>query len=134
MPLFVTALVRGLLDSGELLRGGGAWALRSVSLTALPPVVRDLVLARLERLDPAGRALLELVAVAGDAAWPEILGKVGGPAGEELESALRRLRDAGLVVEEPGVTGLVYRAAHPLFAEVSYGELPEARRRRLHAG
>ncbi|HKE99202.1 MAG TPA: AAA family ATPase [Actinomycetes bacterium] len=134
MPLFVTALVRGLLDSGELLRGGGAWALRSVSLTALPPVVRDLVLARLERLDPAGRALLELVAVAGDAAWPEILGKVGGPAGEELESALRRLRDAGLVVEEPGGTGLVYRAAHPLFAEVAYGELPEARRRRLHAG
>jgi DNA-binding CsgD family transcriptional regulator len=37
------------------------------------------------------------------------------------------------VVEEPVGSDLVYRAAHPLAAEVAYGELPEARRRRLHA-
>src|SRR6266536_2860799 len=61
MPLFVTALIRGLRDTGELLRSGGAWVLGSGTLTAVPPVVRDLVLAPLERLDPADRALLELV-------------------------------------------------------------------------
>jgi hypothetical protein len=55
MPLFVTALIRGLRDTGELFRSGGAWVLGSGSLTAVPPVVRDLVLARLERLDPADR-------------------------------------------------------------------------------
>lgn len=46
MPLFVTALIRGLRDTGELFRSGGAWVLGSGSLTAVPPVVRDLVLAR----------------------------------------------------------------------------------------
>jgi DNA-binding CsgD family transcriptional regulator len=133
-PLFVTALIRGMRDTGELFRSGGAWVLGTGSLTAVPPVVRDLVLARLERLGPADRALLELVAVAGDAASPAILGRVGGPVGEELDEAVRRLRESGLLVEEPTGSDLVYRAAHPLVTEVAYDELPEARRRRLHAG
>jgi DNA-binding CsgD family transcriptional regulator/tetratricopeptide (TPR) repeat protein len=132
-PLFVSALIRGLRDTGELFRSGGAWVLGGGSPSAVPPVVRDLVLARLERLDPTDRALLELVAVAGDTATPEVLGRVGGPA-PELEEGLGRLRDAGLVVEEPAGSELVHRAAHPLVAEVAYGELPELRRRRLHAG
>jgi DNA-binding CsgD family transcriptional regulator len=133
-PLFVTALIRGLRDTGELFRSGGAWVLGSGSLTAVPPVVRDLVLARLERLDPADRALLELAAVAGDAASSAVLGRVGGTAEEELDAALRRLCETGLVVEEPTGSDFVYRAGHPLVAEVAYGELPETRRRRLHAG
>jgi DNA-binding CsgD family transcriptional regulator/tetratricopeptide (TPR) repeat protein len=133
-PLFVTALIRGLRDTGELFPSGGAWVLGSGSLTAVPPVVQDLVLARLERLDPGDRAVLELVAVAGDAASSAILGRVGGTAAEELDAALRRLCETGLIIEEHTGSDLVYRAAHPLIAEVAYGELPETRRRRLHAG
>jgi DNA-binding CsgD family transcriptional regulator len=132
-PLFVAALIRGLRDTGELFRSGGAWVLGG-SPTAVPPVVRDLVLARLERLDPAARGLMELVAVAGDTASPAVLGRVGGPGAQELDEGLRRLCDSGLVVEEPAGFELVFRAAHPLIAEVAYGELPEMRRRRLHAG
>src|SRR6266542_911862 len=134
MPLFVTALIRGLRDTGGLFRSGGAWVLGSGTLTAVPPVVRDLVLARLERLDPADRALLELVAVASDAASAAVLGRVGGPGAQELDEGLRRLCESGLVIEEPAGSDFVYRAAHPLIAEVAYGELPEGRRRRLHAG
>ena len=133
MPLFVTALIRGLRDTGELVRSGGTWVLGGESVTALPPVVRDLVLARLERLDPVGRAVLELVAVA-DAASPAVLARVAGPEAGDLEPVLRQLRESGLVAEEPTASGVVYRTAHPLVAEVAYGELPESRRRRLHAG
>jgi DNA-binding CsgD family transcriptional regulator len=132
-PLFVTALIRGLRDTGELFRSGGAWVLGRGSPSGVPPVVRDLVLARLERLEPADRVLLELIAVAGDAASSAVLGLVGEPA-QELDERLRRLHDSGLVVEEPAGSDLVHRAAHPLIAEVAYGELPELRRRRLHFG
>ena len=134
MPLFVTALIRGLRDTGELVRSGGTWVLGGEAVTALPPVVRDLVLARLERLDPVGRAVLELIAVAGDAASPAVLARVVGPEAGDLETVLRQLRESGLVAEEPAASGVVYRTAHPLVAEVAYGELPESRRRRLHAG
>jgi len=133
-PLFVTALIHGLLDTGELFRSGGAWVLGSGSLTAVPPVVRDLVLARLERLDPGDRALLELVAVTGGGAPPAVLARAGGPVAGKLDGALRRLCEAGLLVEEGTGAGLVYGAGHPLVAEVAYDELAETRRRRLHAG
>src|SRR5262249_60317299 len=79
MPLFVTALIRGLRDTGELVRSGGTWVLGGESVTALPPVVRDLVLARLERLGPGGRAVLELIAGGGDGAAPAGLGPGVGP-------------------------------------------------------
>jgi AAA ATPase domain len=79
-PLFVTELIRGLCDSGGLFRSGGAWVLGGGSLIAVPPVVRDLVLGRLEQLDPADRALLELVASPGTS--PPRL-SCAGPAGRE---------------------------------------------------
>jgi predicted ATPase len=67
-PLYVTALIRGLREGGELLRTGDAWVVGSGSLSAVPPVVQDLVLDGLERLDAGERTVLELIAVAGDAA------------------------------------------------------------------
>ncbi|HEY5881772.1 MAG TPA: LuxR C-terminal-related transcriptional regulator, partial [Nakamurella sp.] len=129
----VTALIRGLRDTGALFRSGGAWILGDGSMTAVPRVMRDLVLARLERLGPAERALLELIVVAGDVACPAVLGRVGGQQSDELDAALRRLGESGLLVEEPGPSDIAYRATHPLVAEVAYAELQTIRRRRLHA-
>ncbi len=149
-PLVVTALLGELLASGGLFRSGGAWALGPGALDAVPAVVRDLVLGRLQRLTAQQRMLLELVAVAGDAATPPVLADVLGADEERLLARLRRLRDLGLVAEVTegwGARGagaaeggsslvhreLIYRAAHPAYAEVAYAELPEATRRRLHA-
>ena len=112
-PLFVTALIRGLRDTGALFRSGGAWILGDGSMTAVPRVMRDLVLARLERLEPADRALLELTVVAGDIACPAVLGRVGGQQSDELDAALRRLGESGLLVEEPGQSDIAYRTSIP---------------------
>ncbi|HEY5881677.1 MAG TPA: AAA family ATPase [Nakamurella sp.] len=100
-PLFVTALLRGLRDTGALFRSGGAWTLGDGSTTAVPRVMRDLVLARLERLGPAERALLELIVVAGDVACPAVLGRVGGQQSDELDAALRRLGESGFSSRSP---------------------------------
>jgi DNA-binding CsgD family transcriptional regulator/tetratricopeptide (TPR) repeat protein len=131
-PLYVTALIRGLRESGDLFRAGGAWTVGSDSLSAVPPVVYDLVLGRLERLDASERAFVELLAVAGDSASQAVLMRVRGIASEELDAAVRRLSEMGLVVEKSAGRNVLYRAAHPLVAEVAYAELPESRRRRLH--
>ena len=74
-PLYITALIRGMRDGGELFRSGDAWAVGSASLSAVPPVVHDLVLDRLERLNTGERTVVELMAVAGDAASPALLRK-----------------------------------------------------------
>ena len=132
-PLFVTALIRALRDTGALFRSGGVWILGGGSMAAVPRVMRDLVLARLERLAPIDRALLELIVVAGDAARPAVLARVGGREGDELDEVLRRLGESGLVVEGHADADITYRTSHPLVAEVAYAELPTMRRRRLHA-
>jgi tetratricopeptide (TPR) repeat protein len=131
-PLYVTALIDGLRDGGQLFRSGDAWVVGSGSLSAVPPVVHDLVLDRLERLDAGERSVLELVAVTGDAAVRTILLRIAGTPSEDVDAAVRRLADLGLLAEESAGSDVVYRAAHPLITEVAYAELSESRRRRLH--
>ena len=53
---------------------------------------------------------------------------------DELDAAVRRLADLGLLAEEVVGSDVLYQAAHPLIGEVAYAELSASgRRRRLHA-
>jgi DNA-binding CsgD family transcriptional regulator/tetratricopeptide (TPR) repeat protein len=132
-PLITTTLVSELLRSGGLFRSGGAWILGPSAGELVPILVRDLVHGQLRRATGEQRNLLELVVVAGDAAMLPVLGDVAGAGEEHLVTRLRELRDLDLVVEVTGGRDLVYRTAHPVYAEVIYAELPEAVRRRRHA-
>lgn len=133
VPLFVTALVGQLVDSGGLRRTRAGWELAPGSLDLLPTIVRDVVLARLIRLGPAQRRLLELIGVAGESSTADLLEAVWhagcGPFGE----VLRELVEDGLVVEEEQGGTLRCRIAHPLYAEVAHAEMTELERRRTHA-
>lgn len=115
VPLFVTALVQGGLHRG-----------------AVPTIVRDVVLGRLQRLDDPERRLMEVVAVAGEAATDTVLKTVLKSVSEAPE-AVRNLIVDGLVVERPDARGMGYRVAHPLYAEVAYAEMTLSERRALHA-
>ncbi|RSM90526.1 helix-turn-helix transcriptional regulator [Kibdelosporangium aridum] len=108
VPLFVTALVQG-------------------GFQAVPTIVRDVVLGRLQRLDEPERRLLETVAVAGEAATDAVLKAVS-----DVAAALRNLIVDGLVVERPVARAITYRVAHPLYAEVAYAEMTLSERRALH--
>ncbi|ALG09085.1 helix-turn-helix transcriptional regulator [Kibdelosporangium phytohabitans] len=112
VPLFVTALVRGGVHEG----------------TAVPMIVRDVVLDRLRRLDERERRLVEVVAVAGEAATGSVLRHLSCE-----RDVLRGLIVNGLVVERPVGRAMAYRVAHPLYAEVAYAELTIGERRELHA-
>lgn len=107
IPLFVTTLVSDPRGS------------------AVPRIVRDVVVDRLARLDTHERRLLELVAVAGDAGTPDIL----RAAWPYQDAVLGKLVMGGLVSERSGR----YQVAHPLYAEVAYSELTVAERRATHA-
>lgn len=130
VPLFVTALVQQLISSGHLRRGPAGWAIVGDALSMLPAIVRDVVVSRLARLDADERSLFELVAVAGGAGTPDVLQAIRGT---ELHRSLRRLLAERLLTERPVGRGVVYEVAHPLYAEVAYGELTVLERRRTHA-
>lgn len=135
IPLFVSALVSSLVDSGHLFRSGGAWVLGPAAGEDIPTDVAELMFERLDRLAPADRALVEAVSVCGDAATPDILEAVSGDA--DLPTRLSGLLAAGLITEDAVIganrAALVYRTSHPLLAEAAYSRLAELTRRRRHA-
>ena len=118
VPLFITGLARQVRETGEL---------------TAPPVVRDLVLARINRRPPAERRLIDLLSLHAEPADHGVLLAAADTDEPAFLAATAQLRDAGLVEEDAAANGPVrYRLAHPLTAEVAAAALTEVERRRLH--
>ena len=132
-PLFVEALLQALMDTGQLVVTGGGWTLGPDAGRTLPAGVRELILERLERLGPADRGVMDVIAVHGEAIPSAILQSTTRLSEEALLGALDRLRASGLIAEELDGPEVRYDLSHPLIREVSYGELSEIARRRAHA-
>jgi DNA-binding CsgD family transcriptional regulator len=131
VPLFVEALARSLVDSHGLIESQGRWTLVPDAEAELPPVVRDTVVGRLERLDPPRRQLLDTIAVGGEGVSGLVLHAVMEER-VDLAAEVAGLVQAGLLVEEVAATDATFRFQHPLVHEVAYEEIPTHRRRQLH--
>jgi DNA-binding CsgD family transcriptional regulator len=132
-PLFVEALVRGLLDAGALVRSGDGWVLTGDRPAKLPRSVQDLVVDRLDLLGADERPTLELIAHGAQGLPHDLLEAASGLQSDELLTVVRRLVEAGLLVQEEAGPDVIYRLAHPLIQEVAAAELPAVAGRRLHA-
>jgi DNA-binding SARP family transcriptional activator len=95
---------------------------------ALPPTLRSLLLARLDRLPPGERAAIEHAAVLGRDFDAELA------RGSAPRAALASLVRRGLLETAPSATAFEerYRFAHALIHEAAYEAIPAARRAELH--
>jgi ATP/maltotriose-dependent transcriptional regulator MalT len=123
-PLFVTGLVRALLEEGG--------DLAHPSLRALPEDLADRVQARLRTLGAGDRAALELLTVIGYRAELRDLLRLSGHSLDELAAILDRLGQVRLVAELEEGGELLYEISHPLVQEAIYSQISGARRRSLH--
>src|SRR6516162_934382 len=98
-------------------------ASRPGDLLGLPDIVEVTVRERAGRLDPAGRALLEVAAVSGLEVDAGLLSSV------LPEGRPRDLVSAGLLDREDEVR---FRFRHPLLQQAAYQEVQDGRRRALH--
>ena len=131
-PLFVDAFLRGLVDRGQLTRAADSWTLTDTAIE-VPTAVRDVILERLDGLEPAARRVVEFVSLTGGALSYEVLAETGEWAPDALAGAVERLTAIGVLAEEIDADDLAYRLTHPLYHEVAAGALPEIGRRRGHA-
>jgi DNA-binding CsgD family transcriptional regulator len=131
-PLFVQAHIAHLLETGALTQKGTQIRLDAAALSQIPPVIRDLVLDRLERLAAEDRHIVDVLAVGADPVPHRLLTSLAAVP----DAVLARLQSMRLVqevvLEEAGGRGVAYLLAHPLIQEVAYRELSELERRRLH--
>ena len=133
-PFFLEELVRTLVESGVLAGEPGAYCLaRPFESTHVPATVQAVLAARIVRLPPEDKRLLQVAAVIGkDIPYPLLSAIADLPEGE-LREGLARLQSAEFLYEASLFPELEYTFKHALTHEVAYsGQLAE-RRRALHA-
>jgi predicted ATPase len=132
-PFFIEEVVQTLLEE-EVLRGVcGHYALEQSPTTLhIPATVQAVLAARIDRLGPAGKALLQTLAVVGKVFPWSLLARVADQPEGELKSQLDRLQDSEFIYEQPTFPEVVYSFKHALTQEVAYGSLLSERRRSLH--
>ena len=119
-----------LIDTGQLRRSNGRWTVAGpLTDVASPEGVREVVAARLGRLDDATRSLLEMAAVIGTTFDPVVLAAATtAPVPTVLSGLDVAMRSR--IVGEYGAGG--YRFAHELIRRSVYDGLSSAERRGLH--
>ncbi|UGS34146.1 hypothetical protein DSM104329_00518 [Capillimicrobium parvum] len=133
-PFFLEESVQALVETGELEGGRGAYRLvRPVTEITVPASVHAVLSARIDRLAPRDKDVLQAAAVIGTEFALSVLERTAGlePAG--LDEALRALVAAEFVVEQGRHPETRYAFRHPLTQEVAYGSQLADRRVAGHA-
>jgi class 3 adenylate cyclase/tetratricopeptide (TPR) repeat protein len=134
-PLFVGELVRMLVDDGALRKDGAHWT-TAVDLATLdmPPTIHALLAARIERLRPDDRLVLERAAVVGRQFSRSAVAHLLTRDVRDLDARLEALRRSELI--EPDTTWFLGEPAlrfhHGLTRDAAYRQLLKETRAELH--
>jgi class 3 adenylate cyclase len=133
-PFFLEESVRTLVETGVLVGERGAYRLaKPLDTLQVPATVQALLAARIDRLPPENKRLLQTVAVIGtEVPWP-LLQAIADTPEEALYRGLAQLQAAEFLYETSLYPERAYTFKHALTHEVAYGSLLHERRRALHA-
>jgi class 3 adenylate cyclase/tetratricopeptide (TPR) repeat protein len=133
-PFFIEEIVRELAESGHLEGERGAYRLaRPVEDAGVPATVQAILAARIDRLDPAAKQLLQVASVVGKEVSGPALGLTAGLDRERIEPVIAALIEAGFLYEAELYPRRVLAFSHPLTREVAYGTQLAASRAATHA-
>ncbi len=135
-PYYIVELIQSLVAGGVLARtdSQGQWHMtRTVSTLDLPDSLQRLLLARINRLLPEERLVLEVAAVIGSVFWFPVLEFLAGEL-PSLKSNLAALQRAQLIEESGRVPelGMQYRFRSSLIRDAACDSLLRAQRVAYH--
>jgi tetratricopeptide (TPR) repeat protein len=135
-PLFVEEMLGMLIEDGLLERRNGDWVATSdVTSVVVPPTIQALLSARLDRLDPAERTVVERASVEGKVfhrgAVTELApAEIRGNVGSHLQTLVRKELVRPDRTEFAGDDAFRFR--HLLIRDAAYEAMPKELRGRLH--
>jgi class 3 adenylate cyclase/tetratricopeptide (TPR) repeat protein len=133
-PLFLEESVRSLVDDRVLAGERGAYRLvKTPDTVHVPATVQAILAARIDRLPPEDKTLLQTASVVGTDVPVAVLAGVAGAPADALAEGLARLQAAEFLYETCLFPDAEYTFKHALTYEVAYGSLLQDRRRALHA-
>jgi class 3 adenylate cyclase len=133
-PFFLEESVRTLVETGVLMGPPGAYRLaQSLPTIQVPATVQAVLAARIDRLPPEEKRLLQSAAVIGTEVPFPLLQAIANVPEETLHRGLAHLQATEFLSETRLFPEPEYTFKHALTHEVAYGSLLLERRRVLHA-
>jgi predicted ATPase len=133
-PFFLEESVRALVETGVLAGAPGSYRLvQPLQGLQVPATVQAVLAARIDRLPPEEKRLLQIAAVIGTEVLLPLLQAIAEVPEEALHSGLAHLQAAEFLYETHLFPERAYTFKHALTHEVAYGSLLQERRRVLHA-
>jgi len=133
-PFFLEESVQALVETRALSGERGAYRLAGpVQSLQLPATAQAILAARIDRLAPGDKRLLQAAAVVGKDVPFALLEAIAEEPEDRLREALARLQATELLYEARLFPELEYTFKHALTHEVAYAGLLQDRRRTLHA-
>jgi class 3 adenylate cyclase/tetratricopeptide (TPR) repeat protein len=133
-PLFLEESVRSLVETEVLVGQPGAYRLGKDPIAIqVPATVQAILAARIDRLPPGDKELIQTASVIGkDVSWAVLL-EASEQSEDELRHGLARLQAAEFLYEARLFPAPEYTFKHALTHEVAYGGVLQERRRAIHA-
>ena len=132
-PFFLQEVTRDLLDAGIVVETvDGPVVTREVGRLEVPVTVHEVVAARLDRLSPEQKHVVQVASVIGRRFDEELVAEVVESDGIDVRAHLAELERLGVLARpDPRAKDLEF--AHALAQEVAYEGLLHRHARRLHA-
>ncbi len=132
-PFFTEEIVQALIEDGSLAGSPGSYRLtRGLDKVPLPETVQSVLAARIDRLEPRDKRVLQTAAVIGREFAHPLLAAVCDVVSAELDAALAALRRAEFLCENALYPEVEYAFKHPLTHEVAYQSQLTERRGAVH--
>ncbi|MCL5776250.1 alpha/beta fold hydrolase [Limibaculum sp. FT325] len=133
-PLLIEETVRGLIEDGRIIGATGACvAPHPIVDIETSSSVEPVIAARIERLAPRERSVLQTASVLGRNVSRGLLAELSRIGETALDAALAALERAEFLFEVMSAAEREYTFKHALIQDVAYASLMRADRERLHA-
>ena len=132
-PFFLEESVRTLVETGMVVGTPGAYRrTQDVTTIQVPATVQAVLAARIDRLPPDAKQLLQTAAVLGTEVPLPLLQAMTAVPEDALQRGLTHLQAAEFLVETRLFPERAFTFMHALTHEVAYGSLLTTRRQALH--
>jgi predicted ATPase len=132
IPLFVEEMTKAVLEADSTSEARQTAAAIPSPALAVPASLQASLMARLDRLGSA-KEIAQIGSVIGREFSHALLAAVARKSAADLQSALDRLIEAGLLFRQGEPSHAIYLFKHALVQDAAYGTLLREPRRALHA-
>ena len=131
-PFYMEETVQVLFDDVALVRNGTVKLTKSLNQLKIPPTVQAILAARMDRLPPDEKDLLQTLAVIGREFSFGLLRNVVAKSDDELNRMLTDLQLGEFIYEQPATDDIEFIFKHALTQDVAAKSMLIEKRKALH--